>query len=242
MRQRKIQSMFNHTIKEHFAEGSRPILSHLLLKAELWFVNSDFAFEFAQLLLPNTVFIGGLLDKPINPIPEDLETFITKFGNSGFVLVALGSIMSEYLKQKDLKEMNSAFAQLSQGVLWKCKHSLWPRDVKLAANVKSVDWLPQNDLLAHPGIHLFVTCGGENSIMETIQHGVPMVGIPLSGDLPGNMVQVEAKNFGVSLPLKKLKAETLDLKMKQVIEDKRNKSAAMTASTIQHSHPLSPSQ
>lgn len=70
MKQRKLQSMFDNSIKEHFHEGSRPILSHLLEKAELWFVNSDFAFEFARPLNPNTVYVGGLMVKPIKPVPQ----------------------------------------------------------------------------------------------------------------------------------------------------------------------------
>ena len=60
-----------------------------------------------------------------------------------------------------------------------------------------------------------------NSIMEAIQHGVPMVGIPLFGDQPENLNHVEAKKFGVSIQLKQINAETLALKMKEVIEDKR---------------------
>lgn len=144
--------------------------------------------------------------------------------------------------QKILKEMNSAFAHLPQGVIWKCNPSHWPKDVKLAANVKIVDWLPQNDLLAHPRIRLFVTHGGLNSIMEAIQHGVPMVGVPNFGDQPENMVRVEAKKFGVSIPFKQIKAETLALVMKQVIEDKRYKSAAVAASIVRRSHPLTPAQ
>lgn len=60
-----------------------------------------------------------------------------------------------------------------------------------------------------------------NSVMESIQHGVPMVGIPLFVDQPGNLVRVEAKHLGVAIPIEQLKAETLALKMKQVIEDKR---------------------
>lgn len=74
---------------------------------------------------------------------------------------------------------------------------------------------------AHPSIRLFVTHGGQNSIMEAIQHAVPMVGIPLFGDQPENIVRIEAKKLGVSIQLHNLKADTLAFMMKQVIGDKR---------------------
>lgn len=77
---------------------------------------------------------------------QEFEKFIASFGDAGFVLVALGSTVGN-LPYQVLKEMNSAFGQLPQGVIWKCSPSHWPKDVKLAANVKIVDWLPQNDLL-----------------------------------------------------------------------------------------------
>ncbi|XP_063475543.1 UDP-glucuronosyltransferase 3A2-like [Symphalangus syndactylus] len=184
--------------------------------------------------------LQGSSDSPASA--SDLQNFIAKFGDSGFVLVTLGSMVNTCQNPEIFKEMNNAFAHLPQGVIWKCQCSHWPKDVHLAANVKTVDWLPQSDLLAHPSIRLFVTHGGQNSIMEAIQHGVPMVGIPLFGDQPENMVRVEAKKFGVSIQLKRLKAETLALKMKQIIEDKRYKSAAVAASVILRSHPLSPTQ
>ncbi|XP_036919069.1 UDP-glucuronosyltransferase 3A1-like isoform X1 [Sturnira hondurensis] len=236
-----ISAQFDDLIREHFPEDSRPVLFHLRRKAELWFVNSDFALEFARPLLPNTVYIGGLMSRPVEPVPPEYEKFIASFGDAGFVLVALGSVVSNFPPQM-LKEMNSAFEQLPQGVIWKCSPSRWPRDIKLAANVKIVDWLPQNDLLAHPSIRLFVTHGGLNSVMESIQHGVPMVGIPLQWDQPENIIRVEAKNLGVSIRMEQLTAETLVRKMKQVIEDKRYKAAAVAASIIRHSHPLTPAQ
>lgn len=76
-----------------------------------------------------------------------MEDFISQFGDSGFVLVALGSIVSMIQSKEIIKEMNSAFAHLPQGVLWTCKSSHWPKDVSLAPNVKIMDWLPQIDLL-----------------------------------------------------------------------------------------------
>lgn len=42
-----INAQFDSTIREHFPEGSRPVSFHLSLKTELWFVNSDFAFDFS---------------------------------------------------------------------------------------------------------------------------------------------------------------------------------------------------
>nr|AAH25940.1 UDP glycosyltransferases 3 family, polypeptide A1 [Mus musculus] len=241
-KRRDIFSQYGNTVQEHFAEGSQPVLSDLLLKAELWFVNSDFALDFARPLFPNTVYVGGLLDKPVQPIPQDLEDFISQFGDSGFVLVALDSVVSMIQSKEIIKEMNSAFAHLPQGVLWTCKSSHWPKDVSLAPNVKIMDWLPQIDLLAHPSIRLFVTHGGMNSVMEAVHHGVPMVGIPFFGDQPENMVRVEAKNLGVSIQLQTLKAESFLLTMKEVIEDQRYKTAAMASKVIRNSHPLTPAQ
>uniref|UniRef100_A0A8C6REV7 UDP-glucuronosyltransferase n=1 Tax=Nannospalax galili TaxID=1026970 RepID=A0A8C6REV7_NANGA len=242
MKQRKIYSQYDNTIQEHFAEGSRPGLSDLLQKAELWFVNSDFALDFARPLLPNTIYVGGLLAQSIKPIPQDLENFIAKFGDSGFVLVAQGSAISYFQTKEIIKEMNNAFAHLPQGVIWKFEASHWPNDIKLAANVKIMDWLPQNDLLAHPNIRLFVTHGGIGSVAEAIQHGVPIVGIAVNADQLDNMVRVEAKKFGISIQAQNVKEETLALKMKQVIEDKRYKAAAMAARVIRLSHPLTPAQ
>ncbi|XP_053887211.1 UDP-glucuronosyltransferase 3A1-like [Malaclemys terrapin pileata] len=172
---------------------------------------------------------------------EELEDFIAN-SEDGFIIVTLGSMLSSIPLLEVLQEMNTAFAHLSQGVIWRCQHSKWPKELKLASNVKIADWIPQNDLLGHPMARLLVTHGGLNSLMESIYHGVPVVGIPLFGDQHDNMVRVEAKNMGITLQIDQLKADKFTRTMKQVIEDKRYKSAVMSLSTIHHSHPLPPDQ
>lgn len=72
------------------------------------------------------------------PSLQEFEDFIAKFGDSsGFVLVALGSMVSIFQSQEVLKEMNNAFALLSQRVIWKCNPSLWPKGIKLAIKLAS---------------------------------------------------------------------------------------------------------
>uniref|UniRef100_A0A8C5LLQ8 glucuronosyltransferase n=1 Tax=Leptobrachium leishanense TaxID=445787 RepID=A0A8C5LLQ8_9ANUR len=65
-----IQSKYDDAINEHFPAESRPVISELFLKAELWFYNIDFTIEFARPLLPHVQYIGGLLAKPAEPVSQ----------------------------------------------------------------------------------------------------------------------------------------------------------------------------
>ena len=57
----------------------------------------------------------------------------------------------------------------------------WPSSVpNLPPNIKISPWLPQQDLLGHPNLKLFVTHGGLSSLVQAIYHGVAVVGIPFS--------------------------------------------------------------
>jgi glucuronosyltransferase len=48
-------------------------------------------------------------------------------------------------------------------------------------------WLPQQDILAHPNVKLFVTHGGLFSLLEGLYHGTRLVGLPLATDQFANM-------------------------------------------------------
>ena len=52
----------------------------------------------------------------------------------------------------------------------------------LPENVLIKTSLPQNDMLAHPNLKVFVTHGGLLSTQEALFHKVPLVGMPISND------------------------------------------------------------
>ena len=82
-------------------------------------------------------------------------------------------------------------------MLWKYK-KLFP-DVK---NLKTVEWMPQNDILGHPQLMLFMTHGGSNSIHEAAYHGVPVLVTPLWTDQFGFAEKAKLNGFGESADIR----------------------------------------
>jgi len=76
-------------------------------------------------------------------------------------------------------------------------------------NILFKNWLPQDDILAHPNTKLFITHGGKGSLVEAAFHGVPMIGIPIFADQLGNVNEmVVGKSFGVAVDIETLTMES----------------------------------
>ena len=73
----------------------------------------------------------------------------------GFIVFTLGSNAQVSLMPENIKEMFvRVFARIPQKVIWKWEAKDFA-SMKLSANVKIVDWLPQQDLLGMRLIKLF---------------------------------------------------------------------------------------
>ena len=91
----------------------------------------------------------------------------------------------------------------------------------LGSNIKAVEWLPQNDLLAHKDIKAFVSHIGQNSLYESAYHGVPVVAFPLFVDQFFNARKVEHFGLGVSVDHSNFDTEQLVEKIEHVINEPR---------------------
>lgn len=56
-----------------------------------------------------------------NPL-QDLELWISSFGEAGFIVVTLGSMVSSVSVERLLVELVAGFSRIPQGVLWRWKH------------------------------------------------------------------------------------------------------------------------
>ena len=91
----------------------------------------------------------------------------------------------------------------------------------LGANIKIVDWLPQNDLLAHKDIKAFVSHVGHNSLYESAYHGVPVVAFPLYADQHSNAKKAQHFGIGLAVDSKTSNAQQLFETIERVITEPR---------------------
>lgn len=112
------------------------------------------------------------------PLPEDIKSFIES-AEHGVVYFSLGGNLKPSKMSAEKKHaIHVALSKLKQKVIWK-----W--DTPLKVDEKKImvrKWLPQDDILAHDNVKLFVTHGGLLSCTESILRGKPILGIPIFGD------------------------------------------------------------
>lgn len=73
----------------------------------------------------------------------------------------------------------------------------------------------------HPKLKLFITHGGLLSTLESMYHGVPVLGMPVFADQHSNMFEVEKNGWGKVLLWEDLTPETFTKKIFEVMNDER---------------------
>ncbi|CAL8109446.1 unnamed protein product [Orchesella dallaii] len=206
-----------------------PDVDTLRKNVSLIFSNTHFSLNFPRPLMPDVIEIGGMHCHPPEPLPKELEDFVSGDEN-GFIFFSLGTVFLEGgMPQSLVNTFINVFSRLKLRVLWKWRSG---NIEGLPSNVKVSKWLPQNDLLGHPNIKLFISHGGLLSTQESTYHGVPVIGIPLFVDQDVNMKQAEAHGYALKLELLDITEEYLENAIHRMLNDTSFTKNAKLASQI----------
>lgn len=166
-------------IDEHFPDDprpGRPSLAELEKEAAL-------AFQFGHPLImdglrplsPNYVMIGMMNCRPGKELPPLIKQYMDEADENGVIFVSFGSVLQASQMSDELRiKLTTVFGQLKQRILWK-----WESEEMKDKpdNVVLSKWLPQQDILAHPKLKLFITHGGQSSSQEALCHQKPVVSV-----------------------------------------------------------------
>ncbi|XP_017775594.1 PREDICTED: UDP-glucuronosyltransferase 2B13-like, partial [Nicrophorus vespilloides] len=141
-------------------------------------------------------------------LPKDLKLFLDE-AKEGVIYFSLGS----NVKSKDIPEetrdiIMKTFAKLPYKILWKFEAENLPGKPD---NVKIVKWIPQQDVLSHKNIKLFISQCGLQSLEESLYNYVPVLGLPFFGDQSSNAFKLESNGLGLFLEYKELRSRNLHL-------------------------------
>ncbi|XP_058840181.1 UDP-glucosyltransferase 2-like [Topomyia yanbarensis] len=200
------------------SEKGFPSYEEAKVNTSLLMYNSYFTQTVPRPLLPNAVEVGGLQikSKP-DPLPTDVQAWLDGADEHGAIFFSFGSnLKSSTLRSDRLEAIIGALGSLQQRVIWKWDTEHMPGK---PANVMIGKWLPQDDILAHRNLKLFITHGGLGSITEAMYHGVPIVGIPMFGDQDNNVAQVVAEGWGESVSFDDMTEMSLAAAITKVLSD-----------------------
>ncbi|XP_018562683.1 uncharacterized protein LOC108904558 [Anoplophora glabripennis] len=224
-------------LKKHFPDA--PDLSDLYYNVSLILLNSHESLNQPVPFVPNMVHIGGYHVTPPKKLPKDLQEYLDN-AEEGVVYFSLGS----NLKSKDLppNKRNAflkAFSKLKQKVLWKWEVDDLPGK---PPNVKLGKWLPQQDILAHPNVKLFITHNGLLSTTEAIYHGVPILGIPVFADQHINARMATLGGYALSLPYEDptFSEEKISKMLEELLTNSKYRENVRKRSQMFHDRPLKP--
>uniref|UniRef100_A0A182ZUD1 UDP-glucuronosyltransferase n=1 Tax=Biomphalaria glabrata TaxID=6526 RepID=A0A182ZUD1_BIOGL len=176
----------NSVVPMFAPEKERLTINEIVLKAEMFLFEADNVMDYPRTSLPNIKFIGSSSAKPAKRLTGDLKKFADNSTN-GIALVSFGS--KNLLIPRDiLDKMATSFREINLNVIWRIK--------QISINSSKIitrEWFPQNDLLGHPNMKVFITHCGKNGQYEALYHAVPMLCIPLQTDQFYNAERVTVK-------------------------------------------------
>ncbi|EAT37650.1 AAEL010381-PA [Aedes aegypti] len=224
--------------REAFPNAKRSLSEMRRDAVSLVLVNNHFSLSYPRPYVPNMIEIGGFhVNRKVNPLPENILNFIAN-STDGVIYFSMGSNLkpSQMGKEKQ-QDLLNAFSKVKQNVIWKWDDESLKLDKSKYFIAK---WLPQDDILAHPNVKLFITHGGLLSCTESIHHGKPIIGIPIFGDQQMNMDQAEKAGWGVAVKFTDLNEESITNALNEVLNNDKYTKTVQLISKRLRDQPLPP--
>ncbi|KAJ3662531.1 hypothetical protein Zmor_006876 [Zophobas morio] len=224
----------DNIIRKFFGENT-PSLEEMQRDVSMVFINTNPILHNIRPLMSNVLMLGGGTHIESNvSLTADVQKFLND-AKTGAIYFSLGTnVKSRDLSAKTQLVFLEAFSELPYKVLWKFENN-----ISTASNVMIKDWLPQQQILGHPNMKLFITQGGLQSLEEAIYNAVPIIAMPVFVDQYSNIRKVIRNGMGLKLDYDNVEKSVLKNAIHEVISNPRYKTAAIKLSAVLKEQPIS---
>ncbi|XP_014482331.1 PREDICTED: UDP-glucuronosyltransferase 2B18-like [Dinoponera quadriceps] len=216
-------------VKKYLGEGIPSVLD-ITQNMSLYFINKNPIISYPRQEQSNIMFYHGFHIAAVPPaLPKELKQLLDN-ATEGFIYVSLGTnVRWDHLPKNTLETFTEAFTSLPWKILWKNNPDLIPNKFE---NIFVSKWFPQQSILAHSNIKLFIYQGGVQSTEEAVYHGVPVIGYPIIWDQKYQVQNVMRLGMGAHLDYKNLSKENIVTTVYEVINNKRYQERAKEVSKL----------
>lgn len=221
----------------NFPSDRYPSYRDVRKNVSLVLLNTHFSTFGPRPYLPNVIEVGGLQIKPKpDPLPKDIQEWLDG-AEHGVVYFCLGSnLKSSDLPKEKLQIFLKGLGKLKQRVLFKWESDSIPNQ---PANFLTKKWLPQDDILAHKNVVLFIAHGGLGGMAEAQFHAVPILGVPIFAEQSTNLKLVEQEGWGKAIDYSSLTEASFEEPLQELVSNPQYRQKAKELSDMYRDRPQS---
>ncbi|XP_016838956.1 UDP-glucuronosyltransferase 2C1 [Nasonia vitripennis] len=197
-----------------------PSVREIERNVSLVLMNTYFPINGVKPMTTNLIEIGGLHIQNEGPeLEEKLKKWLDE-SKDGVILFTFGSMMQvETLPNETVEIIFKTLARVAPTRVLIRIAEPQKLTVKVPNNVYHLPWIPQQKVLQHRNIKLFITHGGLLGTQESIYYGKPMLCLPIVADQWTNTRNYVSKKIALMLELMELKQEEFDYTVNELLNN-----------------------
>ncbi|KAG5677601.1 hypothetical protein PVAND_007345 [Polypedilum vanderplanki] len=236
-----IKPITRQNIEDHHANVN---LDEIQRRTKIYLVNSDGFTSYPIPLFSSQINVGGMHIKKPKSLQNEFNAIADNAIN-GLIYFSLGTTLQNKLKREISLKILRTFGRLSSYTfLWNFNQSKESLPMDLPENVKNFNWVPQNDILSHKNMKLFISHCDLLSIQEALFYAVPILSLPLPlilfMDQPFYANRIKQHGVSETLSILDFTEDEFYETIKNMLENKTYKENAKKVSKRFRDQPMTP--